>query len=104
MDFTRTGWSTVQPAGPADDAWSRGQLWVDNQRLDDFLAELNRYRPGWLHADPAVAGLRFSGVFPLDEGDRKSTRLNSSHSQISYAVFCLKKKKTNERQSCGRVR
>src|SRR2546430_10565531 len=28
------------------------------------------------------------------EGDRKSTRLNSSHSQISYAVFCLKKKKT----------
>src|SRR2546427_7089597 len=28
-----------------------------------------------------------------DDGDRKSTRLNSSHSQISYAVFCLKKKK-----------
>src|SRR2546430_10758586 len=27
--------------------------------------------------------------------DRKSTRLNSSHSQISYAVFCLKKKKTD---------
>src|SRR2546430_7540462 len=33
--------------------------------------------------------------FNLDDrlGDRKSTRLNSSHSQISYAVFCLKKKK-----------
>src|SRR5688572_32620743 len=29
----------------------------------------------------------------LNTGDRKSTRLNSSHSQISYAVFCLKKKK-----------
>src|SRR2546427_8510637 len=29
-------------------------------------------------------------------GDRKSTRLNSSHSQISYAVFCLKKKKTKK--------
>src|SRR2546430_8208030 len=29
------------------------------------------------------------------ESDRKSTRLNSSHSQISYAVFCLKKKKNN---------
>src|SRR2546421_3736507 len=28
-------------------------------------------------------------------GDRKSTRLNSSHDQISYAVFCLKKKKRN---------
>src|SRR2546430_4933118 len=31
--------------------------------------------------------------FAPPEGDRKSTRLNSSHSQISYAVFCLKKKK-----------
>src|SRR5688572_31798756 len=31
----------------------------------------------------------------LRGGDRKSTRLNSSHSQISYAVFCLKKKKKN---------
>src|SRR5688572_32304203 len=30
--------------------------------------------------------------------DRKSTRLNSSHSQISYAVFCLKKKKNKKRQ------
>src|SRR2546430_5941778 len=30
----------------------------------------------------------------LGAGDRKSTRLNSSHSQISYAVFCLKKKTT----------
>src|SRR2546427_9544715 len=30
--------------------------------------------------------------------DRKSTRLNSSHSQISYAVFCLKKKNNNQQQ------
>src|SRR2546421_6354859 len=30
---------------------------------------------------------------PHDQQDRKSTRLNSSHDQISYAVFCLKKKK-----------
>src|SRR2546427_9342591 len=33
------------------------------------------------------------------EQDRKSTRLNSSHSQISYAVFCLKKKKINIRRT-----
>src|SRR2546430_7322964 len=32
-------------------------------------------------------------VAGAQDGDRKSTRLNSSHSQISYAVFCLKKKK-----------
>src|SRR2546430_6753537 len=36
------------------------------------------------------------GVGPC-QGDRKSTRLNSSHSQISYAVFCLKKKNTDTR-------
>src|SRR5688572_31784208 len=36
---------------------------------------------------------------PMGHGtDRKSTRLNSSHSQISYAVFCLKKKKTIDRE------
>src|SRR2546430_1104510 len=32
-------------------------------------------------------------ISSVGKGDRKSTRLNSSHSQISYAVFCLKKKK-----------
>src|SRR5688572_31312516 len=36
----------------------------------------------------------FHGAGPRG-ADRKSTRLNSSHSQISYAVFCLKKKKKN---------
>src|SRR2546430_17700394 len=35
-------------------------------------------------------------------GDRKSTRLNSSHSQISYAVFCLKKKKDKCLRSASR--
>src|SRR2546430_12934647 len=33
--------------------------------------------------------------------DRKSTRLNSSHSQISYAVFCLKKKNTQQNHLCN---
>src|SRR2546427_5715394 len=36
---------------------------------------------------------RSVGPEGLEPADRKSTRLNSSHSQISYAVFCLKKKK-----------
>src|SRR2546430_6192789 len=39
-----------------------------------------------------------------DARDRKSTRLNSSHSQISYAVFCLKKKKPIIFVSCSSVR
>src|SRR2546430_6814620 len=47
---------------------------------------------------------------PLDDGDsgelrdRKSTRLNSSHSQISYAVFCLKKKNSPGRFRCLQTR
>src|SRR3954462_13729858 len=38
----------------------------------------------------------------LFRSDRKSTRLNSSHTIISYAVFCLKKKRTRERGGGGR--
>src|SRR2546430_5539249 len=50
----------------------------------------------------------FCGVplsFERRDEDRKSTRLNSSHSQISYAVFCLKKKTASVRPSlrCGGV-
>src|SRR5260221_1705418 len=36
----------------------------------------------------------------LRDGDRKSTRLNSSHTVISYAVFCLKKKKQSSQETC----
>ena len=44
---------------------------------------------GLVTAAYIVAAILF--IFSL-AGDRKSTRLNSSHDQISYAVFCLKKK------------
>src|SRR3712207_7749619 len=46
----------------------------------------------WLHAEDA--GLRFAWASLDEQEDRKSTRLNSSHANISYAVFCLKKHKT----------
>src|SRR2546430_4924273 len=41
-------------------------------------------------------GMLRYGAAIIGGGDRKSTRLNSSHSQISYAVFCLKKKQCNQ--------
>src|SRR5256886_12524953 len=44
----------------------------------------------------AAPQTRHIPIVALTAQDRKSTRLNSSHSQISYAVFCLKKKKTTE--------
>src|SRR5688572_31431636 len=52
--------------------------------------------PEVLRINNACFKLKFYDKVTLDEvllSDRKSTRLNSSHSQISYAVFCLKKKK-----------
>src|SRR3712207_297960 len=48
-------------------------------------------------SDPLMLGLLTAKNWPRSGGgkDRKSTRLNSSHANISYAVFCLKKKKKN---------
>src|SRR2546422_7679623 len=53
-------------------------------------------RSRWLCTRPAGPrrGRRPVNWPPPGPGDRKSTRLNSSHGYISYAVFCLKKKKT----------
>src|SRR2546427_8305499 len=48
--------------------------------------------------------LEFDLGIGLLEADRKSTRLNSSHSQISYAVFCLKKKKKTQLKMISRIK
>src|SRR2546430_8747065 len=48
---------------------------------------------------PAGANRGFAVAERIERQDRKSTRLNSSHSQISYAVFCLKKKNKAELRS-----
>lgn len=53
------------PVEPQADSWTRGVLHVRDMPLRDFVAELGRYRPGVLRCDPAVAGLRISGVFQL---------------------------------------
>src|SRR2546430_12791079 len=58
-------------------------------------------RPG--PADPARAARGGRAVPAVHGGDRKSTRLNSSHSQISYAVFCLKKKNNLKPYSLNRL-
>src|SRR2546422_1465736 len=46
--------------------------------------------------DDGARGAIRAAPAPGRDGDRKSTRLNSSHGYISYAVFCLKKKKKNK--------
>src|SRR6266496_3936143 len=72
---------------------------------DDWWAQVNRHSLGWVCTREGRDLAGFVNVawdggvhaFLLDTlvaADRKSTRLNSSHVEISYAVFCLKKKTT----------
>src|SRR5688572_31620006 len=64
---------------------------VAEQKLLDRRGRAGEESRAVLHHQPDV--FRMEGVDVFVGADRKSTRLNSSHSQISYAVFCLKKKK-----------
>src|SRR5256886_10996060 len=64
-----------------------------NRRHDPLGSETEPLRPPQTAKE--VKDLLAEAMAGIHAGDRKSTRLNSSHSQISYAVFCLKKKKRN---------
>src|SRR3712207_6958710 len=61
----------------------------------DAFAKLMAGPPA-LHRYPAAMAGRVQALARLVAEDRKSTRLNSSHANISYAVFCLKKKKRSQ--------
>src|SRR5699024_12142474 len=70
---------------------------LPNEIETEVDADISKFRPGLLQAEALAR--RFSArnivknvVVRVDRADRKSTRLNSSHVSISYAVFCLKKK------------
>src|SRR2546421_1478169 len=54
-------------------------------------------RGGYTDAQDALGHTAHGSRCPVPARDRKSTRLNSSHDQISYAVFCLKKKKKKKK-------
>src|SRR5207249_8787973 len=69
---------------------------------EDYHVPMNDELRAFLRALPSR--LRSAWVFPSETGDRKSTRLNSSHVSISYAVFCLKKKTKTTRQPPNRSR
>src|SRR5256885_10402268 len=75
-------------------------LWPLERRYGGATRE---HRTGPARPHPArVGGARIPAHAGRAGGDRKSTRLNSSHLVISYAVFCLKKKK--DEQQSGHVR
>src|SRR2546421_1907051 len=69
---------------------------LPQKRLD--AGEEARFRKGQALSMPGLAAGIFAVLRP-DGRDRKSTRLNSSHDQISYAVFCLKKKKNKKNKN-----
>ncbi|WP_241068239.1 FecR domain-containing protein, partial [Achromobacter insuavis] len=60
----------LEPVSGDPSAWQRGMLQVDGMPLRIFLAELQRYRSGWIDCAPEVAHLPISGAFPLDDTDR----------------------------------
>lgn len=67
--FTATRTQSPQPLG-TQAAWLDGVLIASNTRLDDFIADLQRYYPNRLSCDASVAELRLSGTFPLAEVSR----------------------------------
>ncbi|QOF81784.1 FecR domain-containing protein [Variovorax sp. 38R] len=72
---------SAQPPEAAPDsaaAWARGVLVAEAMRVDDFVAELARFRPGLLRCAPEVAALRVTGVFSLHDTDRALQNLASA--------------------------
>lgn len=65
-----------EQAGPsraldeAEQAWTDGIIIASDQRLEDFLRELARYRPGHLACTQAASAVRVSGTFPLADSER----------------------------------
>src|SRR5690349_23918910 len=77
--------SLVDRCGDAEDGWQAG----------------GRPSPGYVSRHPRALHVRLRRADDWEvglAGDRKSTRLNSSHVEISYAVFCLKKKKKKQKK------
>src|SRR3712207_8290923 len=74
--------------GAANVPWARAVREDATFKSADELKEIYEGEAGLNQGDDVIAYCRIG-----ERSDRKSTRLNSSHANISYAVFCLKKKK-----------
>lgn len=78
-DFSAQAFSPLHVADPAVSAWAQGMLMADNLTLGELLAELQRYRHGFVRCDPAIAGLRVSGAFPISDGQRTLAMLAQTY-------------------------
>ncbi|NGZ84780.1 FecR domain-containing protein [Duganella aceris] len=69
---------TMTPALEEGSAWSRHLLIATQMRLDDFLAELGRYRHGHLACDPSLAAMRLVGSYPLGDTEQALDMLQAA--------------------------
>ena len=79
----------IEPSLPLQEAelsWTDGTLIADGMRLDDFIAELDRYRSGRLRCAPEAGGLRITGSWPLDGNDPTDRILASLERRLPVAV------------------
>jgi len=70
LGFTGAGTGALQPGDDMAASWESGSLLVSDKPLAEVVAQLARYRRGHLGCDPAVAGIRVSGAFPLGDTDK----------------------------------
>src|SRR5262245_42524064 len=84
-NHTPTGWPHASAGAGIMPSWTRNQCTSRFPHRSTILPSRNRKI-----LIPGMATVRFGGAAPMNSPDRKSTRLNSSHLGISYAVFCLK--------------
>lgn len=70
VEFGRQSMSSPQSLQEAEPSWTQGMLVANRMRLDQFLQELSRYRPGVLRCDPEVAHLTVTGAFRIDDTDK----------------------------------
>src|SRR5688572_32618882 len=81
------------------------EMYVDKNIIEKFKDKFNSLSSNHEISECEYIQIRVSKIIHASDHendnqdeDRKSTRLNSSHSQISYAVFCLKKKKKKKKK------
>ena len=69
-DFNTHAASHITPVDKTATAWTQGMLLADKMRLADFITELARYRRGFIRCEPAIADMRISGTYPVDDPQR----------------------------------
>ena len=75
--FDRSGFGKPMMNDESVASWRTGSLIAIKRPLGELLAELSRYRRGWLRCDPSIYDLRVSGAFPVDDTDRALAALES---------------------------